>query len=233
MLLYNLILKESLKGVNLITPDTDSAEMARDSGFIFREIIKYFDFQNNFAPFSFKNIFYRGQTKFQMELGEMWDSPKLLSVVADCAAQFCPKHFPLDVDFLARKNGKEHVNFAINVQKTVQSLQIMNVLNGVVPETKVRQVFAKSPEGCLVMPFILRLGKENSDPRYSKFLFRLISLPWFTGMLGGKRKKAFFIFGNSYKISQSNEGFDNSKLLYLDPHYVQDVTFIFLYFSKI
>lgn len=223
MLLYNLLLRHSLEGVQLLCPSIDKQEKKRDAGFMFRVLIQYFDFYNKDAPFSFKNLFERGSRKFNLESGEFWDSPKFFAVVSESLSNLNRNSFLVDVNFLARRNGKEHVRFALNVQETAESLRVLSVLDGVVSPSRVRTLFKVHPDTVLVMPFVLRLGKQKVDPRYESFLFALISLPWFVGMLGGKKKKAFYIFGKSSKTNQSGEVLGGSKLLYLDPHFVQNV----------
>lgn len=224
-LLYNLILKRCMKGVDLglnLTKEEDN----RDRQIIFRHIVQYFNYHLEQAPFSFRNIIKTGCKKFDMDIEEFWDSPKFFSVIRDVLKTVDLSSFDLDEEYLMRKYGKVHLNFAKSVEKQVRNLRVLKISgDGVVPVQTVRDILGGRPqqEPLLVIPFILRLGRDRSEKKYSPFLFQLISLPWFSGMIGGVKNEAFYIFGSSQKKVDSQSDTENSKLLYLDPHSVKYV----------
>jgi len=121
--------------------------------------------------------------------------------------------------------GEEHIKFAQNVENNIRNLKILKISDGIVPTQKIKTIFESNSSNrpLLALPFILQLGKNVIEKKYCPFLLNLISLPVFGGMIGGRKKQAFYIFGKSDKISDSKQKCENSKLLYLDPHFVQNV----------
>ena len=225
MLFYNIILLKSLSNVDLISKPDGSIQYMRDKDFIFTHMMKFFDFYNDNSPFSFKNIFTKGKEKFNLNAREYWDSPRFLTVIKEITQDMDFDKFKLNLPSLRKTYGEDHIKFAQNVENNIKNLQILKISDGIVPVKKIKGIFENQPNSpLLVMPFILQLGKDISEKKYCPFLFRLLSLPWFSGMVGGKKKEAFYIFGNSQK-TKSCKNFENSKLLYLDPHFVQDVLF--------
>lgn len=229
MLLYNLIMKFSMIKVDFEFENNQEDEKCRDKLFIFNQIIKYFNSLEQDAPFSFKNIVYKGITKFDFKIKQYWDTPRFFSIILDNLLCFNSSKFNLNIKNLERRFGKEHLKFATNVKKNISSIKILRITDGIVCLKSVEKIFSDPaiPVPLLIMPFILQLGKDNSERKYSSFLFKLISLPCFNGMIGGKKNNAFFIFGNSNKIQKNKNDYKNAKLLYLDPHFVQSVILLF------
>lgn len=72
---------------------------------------------------------------------------------------------------------------------------------------------ALSRDMAVLLVFNINIGCEENRRRFKKEFFDLIELQFFSGMIVGKRKEAYYVFG-SYA----------DKLLYLDPHKIRDWT---------
>ena len=79
-------------------------------------------------------------------------------------------------------------------------------------DTEVEAHFARSSQPMLVL-FPVRLGIDNVNAYYHSSLFQLLSLEQCVGIAGGKPSSSYYFFG-----------FQDSELLYLDPHNLQAVS---------
>ncbi|CAD8095647.1 unnamed protein product [Paramecium sonneborni] len=92
----------------------------------------------------------------------------------------------------------EHIINEIKMDKTKEISKICNICQKQQPKS-------------LAIFLLTRIGLEEINKDYLPFLNDLIDLPYFQGIIGGKDDKAYYILGRV-----------NKKLIYLDPHYIQE-----------
>eukprot|EP00347_Sterkiella_histriomuscorum_P012007 403370248 len=66
----------------------------------------------------------------------------------------------------------------------------------------------------------VRLGLQKIDPIYHQIIVKYMQMPQFVGLVGGKPNKAFYFFGHIIDLDTNKV-----KLMFLDPHKVQDYTY--------
>ncbi|CAK59164.1 unnamed protein product (macronuclear) [Paramecium tetraurelia] len=77
--------------------------------------------------------------------------------------------------------------------------------------SKICNICQKKDPKALAIFFITRIGLDEINKEYLPFLNDLIDLPQFQGIIGGRDDKAYYILGRV-----------NKRLIYLDPHYIQE-----------
>lgn len=233
MLLYNLLVKHTLDIYQKSPQEMVWQEIAYFCKIVFDNIFQHFDCRDEQSILSFRNILETGVHYFDKEIREFWDSPTFFKVLKTIFKNKNLKSQRKEKtrDVMNRNLGQDQQNLIKKVDNILNNFKIITPSNGLISEYKVRTFFeAPGDSKFLLMPIMLQLGRKSCESRYKSFLFQLIGLKYFSGMLGGKDNNAFYIFGSSHRASdkernnQTSDGLKASKLLYLDPHVNQEVS---------
>mmetsp|Transcript_3781 Transcript_3781/g.2508 ORF Transcript_3781/g.2508 Transcript_3781/m.2508 type:complete len:182 (-) Transcript_3781:88-633(-) len=81
---------------------------------------------------------------------------------------------------------------------------------------KIEKKFLANPDNGLFISLPVMLGLKSIQDEYVECLKELFNLKWTVGCAGGKHHMAYYFVGILNSKSKK------SKLLYLDPHYVQE-----------
>ena len=138
--------------------------------------------------FSISNILKRGKKNFSKKIGTQWSQKEVFET--------CSK-------ILSEYNEKKNEKFL----KGLKNLEIINS-NGYLIKDKIEETLKNNKEILLIIN--LRLGKNRIDLKKKAIFLKLVESKFFTGMVGGEDKSAYYIFG----LFKDN-------LLYLDPHKIR------------
>jgi len=142
---------------------------------------------NRTTNFSFSNFIEKSSKTENKKLNEYWNAKEFFmaceSILEDSSHQL------------------NFINFDIKLKMFISD-------DGSIIVNSVKEALSKGQTVLLV--FNLNIGNEDNRKRIKKEFFELIELQFFSGLIGGHKKEAYYIFGNF-----------SDKLLYLDPHKIR------------
>ena len=143
---------------------------------------------NRTTNFSFSNFIEKSNKSVNKKLNEYWNA----------------KEF-----FIACESILEESNHHVSFLNLDIKLKLFISDDGGVNVTGIKEALIKSQTTLLV--FNINIGNEDNRRRFKKEFLELIELKFFSGMIGGHKREAYYVFGNY-----------SDRLLYLDPHKIRD-----------
>jgi cysteine protease ATG4 len=175
---------------------------------IHRKIIRWFgDQTSRNSPFSLHKIVELGKASGK-KVGE-WYGPGAVAHLLKQAVKEAAK-VNLDLSTLHVYVAQDCTVYSQDIFDECYSCENVNVSQNVPWNTRTSQKSISTWKS-LVLLIPLRLGNEKLNPIYSDCLKAMLSLEWCIGIIGGRPKHSLYFVG-----------YQDDKLIHLDPHYCQE-----------
>ncbi|KAH3764580.1 glycoside hydrolase family 43 protein [Pelomyxa schiedti] len=167
------------------------------------EVIKLFlDFPDDRCPFSIHHIIHTRAQLYPLANSIDWFSPSHISNILE---SLVTNHYP----GIAMYSAKEGI---IDIREITQLCSITNVFQRKLHQRGRSIVYKGWSPIFILVP--LQLGSRTIISDYIPVIKHFLGLPQCVGIIGGRSRKSFYFIG-----------FQEDKIIFLDPHAVRDVPY--------
>ena len=193
--------------------DADSQIVSTAEDHIHRKIVRWFGDQvSKNSPFSIHAMVELGKTSGK-KVGEWYGPGAVAHLIKQAVKQSAREN--LDLASLHVYVAQDCTIYSQDIfdecfshENQVVPWQLHHQLQKSPMRAQKRDIITWKP---LILLIPLRLGNEKLNPIYGDCLKPMLSLEWCIGIIGGRPKHSLFFVG-----------YQDDKLIHLDPHYCQD-----------